>query len=125
MVKTQKRATGDLGESIAEKFLINKGFSIIERNYSKKWGEVDIIAEKTGSVRFVEVKARTVHGSREMSDYRPEELAHDSKLKKVARTASFYMEEKGDDREYQVDVIGVVLDTEKRLARCRFYEQVL
>ena len=125
MARTLKRATGDLGESIAEKFLINKGFMIIERNYSKKWGEVDIIAERAGLVRFVEVKAQTVHGSREMSDYSPEELAHDSKLKKVARTASLYMEEKKDDREYQVDVVAVVLDTENKLARCRFYEQVL
>lgn len=125
MAHTKKRLTGNLGENIAEKFLINKGFTITGRNYSKKWGEIDIIAEKDDIVRFVEVKAQTVHGSREMSDYRPEELAHDSKLRKVARTASLYMEEKGDSREYQIDVIAVVLDMENRVARCRFYEQAL
>ncbi len=127
MGKTSKQITGNLGEDIARKFLENKGFSILETNFRKKWGEIDIIAEKGGVVRFVEVKSQTLRddGSREMSDHRPEEMAHDSKLRKVARTASLYMEEKGDNREYQIDVVAVVLDTQNRIARCRFYEQVL
>ena len=58
-------------------------------------------------------------------DYRPEEMATPEKLKKVARTASLYMEERKDKREYQIDVIGVVLDERTRQARCRFIEQAL
>jgi len=54
---SKSRKTGDLGESIACRFLINKGFSIVERNYLKKWGEIDIIAKKDGKAHFIEVKS--------------------------------------------------------------------
>ena len=37
---------GQLGEDIACKFLMKHEFSILERNYTKKWGEIDIIAIK-------------------------------------------------------------------------------
>lgn len=43
--KTDKRILGDLGEDISCKFLLKK-FFIVERNYSRKWGELDIVATK-------------------------------------------------------------------------------
>ena len=48
---------GQLGEDIACKFLMKHGFSILERNYTKKWGEIDVIAEKGKKLYFVEVKS--------------------------------------------------------------------
>lgn len=123
-----RKETGKIGEDIACQFLEQKGFKILERNYRKPWGEIDIIAEKDGIVRFVEVKAvsheRLPDVSREM-DYRPEEMATPEKLRKVARTASLYMEAKRDKREYQVDVVGVILSERTRQARCRLIEQAL
>lgn len=118
---------GQLGEDIAATFLVRKGFQIIGRNYRKPWGEIDLIALKGRCVHFVEVKAVTKGAndfSREM-DYRPEELVHISKLRKLARTATLYMEEKRDEREFQIDAIGVILDEKTRTARCRLFEQVL
>lgn len=44
MAKTQKQKTGDLGEEIAVNYLKNKGYEVLERNYKKKFGEIDIIA---------------------------------------------------------------------------------
>ncbi len=127
-VGTDRRQVGNLGESIACQFLEGKGYKIIERNYRKPWGEIDIIAEIHNQVRFIEVKAisREILPdiSREM-DYRPEELVHASKLRKVARTATLYMEASGDDREYQIDVVGVILSESTKTARCRLFEQVL
>ena len=123
-----RKDVGRGGEEIACKFLIRKGYKIIERNYRRKWGEIDIIGVKANIVRFIEVKAvsreRMPDISREM-DYRPEELVHHTKLKKVARTAALYMEEKQDEREYQVDVVGVIMVESTRTARCRLFEQVL
>ncbi len=123
-----RKAVGGMGEDIACQFLEQKGFRILERNYRKPWGEIDIIAEKAGVVRFVEVKAVSHENlpdvSREM-DYRPEEMATPEKLKKVARTASLYMEAKMDKREYQIDVVGVIMDEGRRKARCRMIEQAL
>lgn len=126
--KSKTSQTGAIGEGIACTFLMRKGFNIIEKNYRKPWGEIDVIAEKDGIMHFVEVKAvsRSLDpdGSREI-DYRPEEMATRAKLHKVVRTATLYMEYKRDDREFQVDVLGVLMDKEKRIARCRFFEQAL
>ena len=127
-----KRRVGRLGEDLAGEFLERKGYRVIARNYRKPWGEIDIIAEKDGGVRFVEVKAVTREpsgepagdGSREM-DRIPEELVGRRKLEKLARTAELYMESMKDKREYQIDVVGVILDMGARKARCRLFEQVL
>ena len=123
------KETGALGESLAARFLAQKGFSILGKNYRKPWGEIDIIAEKRGIVRFVEVKSVTRENptgvSREMDQYRPEEQVHPKKLEKICRTAETYMIEKRDDREFQVDVVAVFLDPGTKQAVCRLYENVL
>lgn len=128
MLKSQTSRTGALGEEIACTFLQKKGFKILERNYRKPWGEIDIIAEKRGEVRFIEVKAFSgdlERLSRESNSYRPEEQIHPAKLKKIVRTAQLYMAYKEDDREYQIDAVGVILDPITRKARCRLFEQIL
>ena len=123
------KEVGNTGESVAAEFLTRKGFKIIERNYRKPWGEVDIIAEKSGVVRFIEVKSVSRESSqdisRETNEHRPEEMVHESKLRKIARTAEMYMNAKNDPRDYQIDVVGVFLDFKSRKARCRLLEQVL
>ncbi len=121
-----RKNVGRGGEDIACQFLMRKGYTILSRNYRRKWGEIDIIAEKDGTVRFVEVKTVSSHGdfSREMVR-QPEELVHRTKLKKLARTAALYMEEKKDVREYQIDAVAVVMNETTRTAHCRLYEQAL
>ncbi len=123
-----RKATGSEGEKIAAQFLERKGFKIIEFNFRKPWGEIDIVAEKDEVVRFVEVKTlirkKTADISREMS-HQPEDAVNARKLRKVARTAALYMETKRDTREYQLDVVGVILDRRTRTASCRLTEQAL
>ena len=46
--ETQK--IGEIGENIAVKFLVKHDFSILDRNYTKKWGEIDIVAEKDSKI---------------------------------------------------------------------------
>ncbi len=128
-----KRQLGNTGEDIACRYLEKKGYKVISRNYLRPWGEIDIIAERSGTVRFVEVKtiSRATSNSqsgevtRESSSYRPEEQVHPAKLKKLSRTADLYMNDGNDVRDYQIDVVAVYLDTEQRIARCVLYEQVL
>ena len=123
-----RKEVGRMGEEVASKFLESKDFRIIARNYRKPWGEIDIIAEKGGVVRFVEVKAVSRESLPDVSreiDYRPEEMVDRRKLRKLARTAALYMEVKKDKREFQIDVVGVIMVMATRKARCRLFEQAL
>ena len=126
--KKDTSSTGRVGEQVAVIFLERKGFKVLEKNYRKPWGEIDIIAEKDGIIRFVEVKAlsreTSPDNSRENNGYRPEEQVHPAKLRKIARTAELYMNYRQDSRDFQIDVVGVFLDVKTRKAICRLYEQV-
>jgi putative endonuclease len=129
MVLGAKKVVGNVGESIAAKFLETRGFTVLARNHREKWGEIDIIAEKDGVVHFVEVKTVSRENitdvSREMNNYRPEEMVHPGKLRKIARTAETYMNATNDRRDFQIDVVGVLLDARRKVATCRLFEQVL
>lgn len=118
-------SVGALGERIAAELLSRKGFRIVCMNYRKKWGEIDIVAEKSNVVHFVEVKSVSVPDFSREKEYWPEELADTRKLAKVARTAALYMESTHDNREYQIDVIGVLVNKVTKAARCRVTEQAL
>lgn len=54
--KTGKQIIGKIGEDLACEMLRKEGFKVIDRNYLKKWGEIDIVAIKGKKVHFVEVK---------------------------------------------------------------------
>ena len=120
-----RKKTGQAGEDIACIFLERKGYTIKDRNYRKPWGEIDIIAEKNNTVRFIEVKAITLSGLSREIGHRPEELVDSRKLGKISRTASLYMERRRDNREYQIDVVGILLDEVTHTAKCRLFEQAL
>ena len=62
MNSNNNKIVGRLGESKACDFLIKNMYTILERNYSTKIGEVDIIAKQAGVIVFVEVK-RSPHNS--------------------------------------------------------------
>ena len=59
-MKSQKRAFGDKGEQIAKMFLMKHGFIIVDTNFLKPWGEIDIIARLNGELRFFEVDRKSV-----------------------------------------------------------------
>ena len=126
---SRSRQLGNMGEDVACRYLESKGYKVLERNYLRFLGEIDIVAEKAGTVRFIEVKAISRENpedvTRESNDYRPEEQVHPEKLRKLALMGEMYMNEKGDDREYQIDVVGVYLNSNKGVAICRLFEQVL
>lgn len=115
---TEKQKIGRLGEDIATKYLQNKGFSIICRNYRKKCGEIDIIAKKEGITHFIEVKTVSGFTSSETDKYRPEDNVHPDKLRRLARTIQLYLFEKPvhGDPDWIFDVITVRVDTDTKKA---------
>ncbi len=126
-MKTEKRRVGDIGEKIVSMYLIRRGFSIIDTNYSKPWGEIDIIAKKDRIIHFIEVK--TVRAglavTHETSLYRPEDNVHAAKLKRIARTMQTYLVENQIEGEWAFDVAAVTLDRSQNKARVRFLENIV
>ena len=116
--ETQK--IGEIGENIACKFLVKQGFSIIERNYTKKWGEIDIIAEKTNKIYFIEVKSVT------HETYQPEDNMHPWKLKRMARTIQTYiLSNNMDEKEWQVDLLVVILNLKEKNAKVKVVSDII
>jgi putative endonuclease len=50
------RKTGTVGELLAQRYLVNKGFILIKNNVYTRYGEIDIIARLGNIVHFIEVK---------------------------------------------------------------------
>ena len=53
---SQKRQKGNTAEEIVVLYLKNTGFQILDQNYLRKWGEIDIVAKKLRKIHFIEVK---------------------------------------------------------------------
>ncbi len=117
------RDIGKIGEDIACKWLENHGFLIVERNYLRKWGELDIIAAKDSQVHFVEVKS--VQNA--SSGHRPEENVHELKVRRLRRTIQTYLLDRhyGKDAPFQFHVLTVLLDQVTRRARVNFLENIV
>jgi putative endonuclease len=124
------KETGNLGEGLACRYLERKGFYIIERNYWKKWGEIDIIAQKDGKTRFIEVKSVSRENIKDISvkqdAYRPEDNMHPWKLQRLARTIQSYLAEKSvSDETWQFDVITIYIDRKNLVSRVNMLENVI
>ena len=106
---SQKRKFGDIGEKIAEKYLIDKGYRIIEKNYLKPYGEIDIVGANGKIITFFEVKTSDISQTR---DFLPEQRVNHKKARKLRKTCEVYLLERKYpiDQEWQIDILSVVLD---------------
>ena len=107
MIKQFNRKIGKDGEEIAAKYLSDKGYKILEKNYYTKFGEIDLIALKNSVLIFVEVKLK--HGD---GFGTPEEMIGNSKLSQVQRMAEFYLiDNPGIAKKYdsyRIDAVCIV-----------------
>ncbi len=98
------RARGGQGESEAIRWLVDKGYRIVERNVRTKAGEIDAIARDGSFLCFVEIKARS------SNRYGPAIAAVDSrKQRRIARAAMLYLAMHPTDRPCRFDVVGLDL----------------
>jgi putative endonuclease len=99
----QKQILGRWGEKKAERFLVEKGFEIIDRNARTEYGEIDLVARKGDETVFVEVKTRssTAFGF-------PEESVSKIKQQHLADAAETYLQSHPElDAEWRIDVISI------------------
>lgn len=91
------KTIGDFGEKVAEEYLEEMDYEILERNFRLKFGEVDIIAEKDGCIVFVEVKTRKNNLFGEPSEY-----VDRRKQERVKRAAASYIDVVNNDVRFDV-----------------------
>ena len=122
---TRKRKLGDLGEKLACKFLKNNGYSILEVNYQKRIGEIDIVIKSGDIIHFIEVKTRTKASSDKYG--LPQEAVSFHKKKKLIRTALFYLAEHrySNDTNWQIDVIAIIIDEDRNKAKINHIENAV
>ncbi len=115
MGRTQNnRQTGTYYEDLAAEYLIDQGYDILERNFRRRGGELDIVAKKDGILVICEVKYRRTGrtgASLEAVDYR--------KQKKISQMAGLYLLSHGysSNTQLRFDVIG--FDGEKKMTHIK------
>lgn len=125
MSKRENRATGNLGEQIASKFLIKEGFKILEKNYFKKLGELDIVAQKDKNIYFFEVKTNLVSDSKNIVT-RPEERVDRNKLRQIGKAIQVYLSEMDlKELDWYFKVIAIKFDPKEKVARLKVIDDVV
>ena len=100
-----RQAFGELGERIAERWLLRRGWRVVQRRFQSGHRDIDLVVERDGTVAFVEVKARK--GS-EFGG--PVQAVDHRKRKQLERSALVWIDRHGREAEsYRFDVVGVLL----------------
>jgi len=99
---TDKIKKGKDGEVRAERFLQEKGFEIVARNYRFKRSEIDLIVRKSNWLVFVEVKMRS-----SATFGHPEQSVNVAKRKKVMEGAAQYLEETNWQGNVRYDIVAI------------------
>ncbi len=95
---------GDRGEEIALRYLLRKGYSLVERNYRTRYGELDLILRQENTLVFVEVKLRR---GKTFGD--PLEAVTERKQATIRAIAEQYLAEKEPEfEEARFDVVGIL-----------------
>lgn len=107
MKKFSTQNIGEIGEEYAVKFLIKKKYKILERNYRKRYGEIDIIAENKNYIVFVEVKTRHKDSMASAAD-----AVNRQKQIRIIKTASLYLAENETEKFCRFDVCEVYVNAD-------------
>ena len=101
---------GTFGEDRAAVYLKLRGWKIVERNFSCRFGEIDIIAQKGGFIAFVEVKLRS-----EGSFYSGREAVTVTKQRKIIAAAECWLSQHETDLQPRFDILELTRDRSGRI----------
>lgn len=93
---------GKLGEQLAEDFLINKGYTILHRNWRHSHYEIDIVALKNDLPHFIEVKTRS---SKQYGE--PEESVNKKKIRSLLQAADEFLFKNPQYKNFQIDILSI------------------
>ncbi len=100
---------GKIGEDLALDYLKSHRFSILEKNFHSKFGEIDIIAEKNRCLFFIEVKTRSNlnHGA-------PYEAVNKRKIYHIKKVAQYYLlKNTYSDYKLKIGVFSILIEKGK------------
>jgi putative endonuclease len=115
-----RRGTGRRGEAVAAKAFERLGYTIVDRNFRTREGELDLIASRGGTLVFCEVNALVARpGGPSMGPASPLEAVGPAKRLQVRRMARTWLATRGGSgaRDLRFDVIGVLLSPAGELLR--------
>lgn len=102
----QHNELGKKGEQLAVDFLLQKGYTIVERNYRFEKAEVDIIAQKETVLAIIEVKTRST------TDFgNPQDFVKPKQIKNLVKAVNEYVIENDLDVEVRFDIVAIVKQT--------------
>ena len=133
--KGHRNQIGAYGEAIAAKYLARQGWTVLEQNYLRKWGELDLVAREMTAigtlVHFVEVKTVS-YETRAAFDqavshetWRPEEQVTARKLARMQRAIATWLADNQCDSEWVIDVAAVRIVPRERHATIKFIPNVV
>lgn len=115
-----RKKLGTWGENLIAKHLKSNGYTVVEKNYSCRFGEIDLIARKDGQYAFIEVKTR-----RSFMFGEPQEAVDPRKQKRLIRTAHYFLRSVGEeDASFRIDIAALAIDP-KGKAHLNYLENAL
>lgn len=99
-----KNRIGRQGEDLALAFLVQRGWQLVDRNWTNRYGEIDLIMQKEQEIRFIEVKTR-----QSLEFGYPEASVTKTKLRHLQRALEIWLSRAQiQPKQYQIDVISVL-----------------
>jgi len=119
---TEKQNIGKLGEEIAVKYLEKHGYKVLDKNYRKPWGEIDIVTQQSNELIFVEVKTQN-----QEFEWRPEENITRHKKHQLSRIITTYLKSNRipEDQDWRIDVLAITLDFKTKNASVEHIQNIM
>ena len=111
---------GQRGERRASRFLKQRGFRILDKNWRHGRYELDIVAEKQGCIVFVEVRGRTLNGLQSGYD----SIGY-KKKRTIKNAAYIYRKKHPGIKTYRFDIISIDWTNDGKIKAINHYENVV
>ena len=117
---------GIIGEDLACEYLKNNGYKVIERNFRRPYGEIDIIATKNGNLAFFEIKTLKIRQSNPAKEFAdnlenlmPEDNLTIAKLRKLRKICEMFAvkhpELFSEDKGWQIDLLAIYYSDDPKI----------
>ncbi|MFA6410155.1 MAG: YraN family protein [Candidatus Buchananbacteria bacterium] len=110
---------GKIGEGIAAKYLQQKGYEILAKNFLVRQGEIDLICAKKKVTIFVEVKTR----SNQNFGF-PEAAVNQKKIERIILASQNYFLGQTKIGQWQIDVISILLNQKNQIVEIKHFENI-